>query len=265
MGSERGPGRLASVRREVFGPAQSGARELPSGASDCAAPRSKNLRPRIESRPSRLRRCRGPQPPLDAPAVKHNQRLDNQRLAEILAERGLVDPQALREAVQFASHGRVPLTEALVSSNLVQDWELSRIVCELYNLPFITVDMLEPDPKARQDLDIAFLIENCLVPIGRFGQVLTVAMPAMVPADVLAYLSAETDLCIIPFVGSVRTNRKWIERNLNVAAPPAALPSPVEEQPPDGAPPQDWGSLFDAADAAVLLDLQPPSDDGEAA
>src|SRR5258708_38631447 len=105
-------------------------------AASLARPR--RSAPRLSSRTATL---------LDAPPVKHNQRLDNQRLAEILAERGMVDPQALREAIQFASHGRVPLTEALVSSNLVQDWELSRIVCELYNLPFLPVDLLDPDPK----------------------------------------------------------------------------------------------------------------------
>lgn len=191
--------------------------------------------------------------------MKTNQRLDNNRLAEILAERGLVDPQALREAANYAAHGRIPFTEALVTANLVQDWELARVVCELYNLPFAPVEQIDPDPKALKGIDPAFLAENCLVPLGRFGQLLTVSMPCMVPADVLGLLAATTDLVIVPVVGSVRSNRSWIERNMTQQVAPA-LPTPPSSGPeePQGG---EWGSLFDQADAAVLLDLQVPPPD----
>jgi hypothetical protein len=187
--------------------------------------------------------------------VKLNQRLEYGRLAEVLAERGLCEPQALREALQFSGRGNAPFPEALVGANLVADWELSRVVCELYNLPFLPVDVAEPDPKAREGIDPQFLVDHGLVPIGRFGQVLTVAMPAIVPADVLGTLAAEADLEIVPVVGTVRTNRNWLERNLKIA-PPAPLPHAAGEG-GEGA----WSSIFDAGDAAVLLDLQPPSGD----
>jgi len=199
--------------------------------------------------------------------VKSSQRLDNSRLSEVLAERGLVEPQALREAANFAAHGKIPMAEALVTANLVQDWELARIVSEIYNLPFLPVELLDPDPRALEGIDAQFLAENCLVPVGRYGQVLTVCMPAMVPADVLGLLAATTDLVILPLVGSVRSNRAWIEKHL--AAPSAPLPSqPGAERGTTGeaagsgstqGAPGEWGSLFDQADAAVLLDLSAPS------
>jgi hypothetical protein len=198
--------------------------------------------------------------------LKTSQRLDNNRLSEVLAERGLVEPQALREAANFALHGKIPMSEALVTANLVPDWELARVVCEIYNMPFLPVEMLDPDPRALEGIDAQFLIENCLVPVGRYGQVLTVCMPAMVPADVLGLLASTTDLVILPLVGSVRSNRVWIEKNLVVQSP---LPAPAAALPakpgsaagaaPAGAQqgaPGEWGSLFDQADAAVLMDLQ---------
>lgn len=197
--------------------------------------------------------------------MKTSQRLDNTRLSEVLAERGLIEPQALREAANFAAHGKIPMSEALVTANLVADWELARIVSEIYNLPFLPIELLDPDPRAREGIDPQFLVENCLVPVGRYGQVLTVCMPGMVPADVLGMLAATTDLVILPLVGSVRSNRQWIEKNL-VQQPSPALPSAA---PADGAGaskggPGEWGSLFDQADAAVLLDLQVPSGEAEA-
>ena len=203
--------------------------------------------------------------------MKSSQRLDNNRLAEILAERGLVEPQALREATNFAAHGKIPMSEALVTANLVQDWELGRIVCEIYNLPFLPVELMDPDPRAMQGIDPQFLVENCLVPVGRHGQVLTVCMPAMVPADVLGLLAATTDLAILPLVGSVRSNRSWLEKNLaggqtqKMPAGPGHASEAAGGKSSGGGPqgPGEWGSLFDQADAAVLLDLQVPSPDGD--
>jgi hypothetical protein len=199
--------------------------------------------------------------------VKHNQRLDYARLSEVLADRGLVEPQALREALKFSGQGNLPFPEALVTANLIPDWELSRVVCELYNLAFLTVELIEPDPKAMKGLDPAFLVQNCLVPLGRFGQVLTVCMPAIVPAEILGVLAAQSDLYILPVVGTVRTNRKWLEMNLKLQAPEPlapipALPDGVTPAPGegDGANGGDWSNLFDAADAAVLFDLQQPTD-----
>ena len=202
--------------------------------------------------------------------MKTSQRLDNNRLSEVLAERGLVEPQALREAANFAAHGKIPMSEALVTANLVQDWELARIVSEIYNLPFLPIELVDPDTRALEGIDPQFLVENCLVPVGRYGQVLTVCMPAMVPADVLGLLAATTDLVILPLVGSVRSNRQWLDKNLS-AQPPVGAQAPAaeaeQEQASEGAPrqpgPGEWGSLFDQADAAVLLDLQVPTPEGE--
>jgi hypothetical protein len=189
--------------------------------------------------------------------VKHNQRLDYSRLAEVLAERGMCEPQALREALQFSGRGHAPFAEAVVNANLVADWELSRVVCELYNLSFLPVDMVDPDPKARAGLNVAFLIEHGLVPLGRYGHVLTIAMPGMVPAEVLGMLAADTDLYILPVVGTVRTNRRWIETHLQ-AEIRAALPVTSPEEVAQSA--GEWGNIFDAADAAVLLDLKMPDE-----
>lgn len=191
--------------------------------------------------------------------MKNNQRLDYSRLAEVLAERGVCEPQALREALQFSGRGHAPFAEALVNASLVSDWELSRVVCELYNLSFMPVDMYDPDPNARKGLNSAFLIEHGLVPIGRFGNLLTIAMPGMVPADVLALLASDTDMTVLPVVGTVQTNRKWIERHLQ-AELAAALPTPTPEDVAQGA--NEWGNIFDQADAAVLLDLKPLPPDG---
>jgi len=187
--------------------------------------------------------------------VKHHQRLDLGRLAEVLHERGIANVDAIREFLQQSREGGMPFCEALVTTNLVPDWDLSRIVCETFSLPFLPVDLVEPNARLRQELDMKLFRSQQIVPLDRFGQVLTVIMPGLVSADTLAMLAAATDLVILPAVGTVETNRRWILENLS-----AGKSAEIEGG---------WGNLFDQADAQVAAGLGPESESffgvGEAA
>lgn len=178
--------------------------------------------------------------------VKLSQRLDYQRLASALVERGLCDHKQVQEAVHIAEQGHGSLPEVLVNSSTVSDWELSRLVAEIYGLPFLTVDQVDPDPAARKGLDLQFLADHGLVPLMRCNSVLTVSMPGMVSADVLGEMAAMTDLTILPVVGSVQTNRRWIEKVLT-GEMKAALGDAVEANHAGSS----WNNLFDAADASI--------------
>ena len=171
--------------------------------------------------------------------LKNAQRLDDARLAEILNERGMADLDGLREMLQTSNDGGMTFCESVVSAGLVSDWDLSRVVSELFQLPFLPVDLCKPDPELWEELESPLMHQNALVPLRRFGQLLTVAMPGLVAADVLGMLAAETDLLLLPVVGTVETNRRWLETNAT--------------RPEGGG--GDWGSLFDEGDAAVRASL----------
>lgn len=149
----------------------------------------------------------------------------------------------------MGNHGGLPFPEALVSANLVADWELSHVVCQLYSLPFVTSEIATPDPEAQKGLDVEFLFENGIVPLSRHGRILTLCMPAIVPAEILGCIAAESDLVVLVVVGTVNSNRRWIQQN---AAPEESLRG---EGPDLSAEGSEWGNLFDEADAAVLSDL----------
>ena len=61
--------------------------------------------------------------------MKNSNRLDFGSLAEVLGQRGLVDPQRLKILLQASAKSPTPLPEMLVAENLIGDWELSRVVC----------------------------------------------------------------------------------------------------------------------------------------
>ena len=186
--------------------------------------------------------------------LKYAQRLDYARLAEVLHERGLADPGPLGEILQASISGGTPFAEALVYANLVSEWDLASTVCEIFNLPFLTPDHCTPDLEAAEAIGHDFLIQHGLVPLGRFGQVISLAMPGLVPADVLGLLAAQTDLQIQPIVSTVSSNRRWIEEQLQQPEAPADAPAASPAATTD-APEGSWENLFDDADAAVKLQL----------
>lgn len=182
--------------------------------------------------------------------MKNAQRLDYAGLAEVLGQRELVEVDRLRLALQTGMQGASPFPELLVNDNLMGDWELSRIVCEIYSLPFVPVDMYTPSLEALEGLDHDFLRRHRLVPVGRHGELLTVAMPAIVPADVLGMLSSTANLHVMPVVGSVQSNSRWFDENL--VAEVIEAPLPVEEV---DSSEESWADIFDEGDASVLMDL----------
>lgn len=185
--------------------------------------------------------------------MKNSHRLDYSSLAEILGQRSIVDTQRLKLALQQSQAGPIPFPEVLVGDNLIGDWDLARIVCEIYALPFLPVDLYQPSLDALTGLDHDFLRQHRIVPLARHKQVLTVCMPALVPAEVLGLLASKTELHVMPVVGTVQSNNKWLAENLAVETP---------DESGEATPAGDWNKIFDEADAAVLLnldqDLKPP-------
>lgn len=191
--------------------------------------------------------------------MKNSQRLDYTSLAEILSEQGLAEPQQIMVVLRDCQSTGQSFSQALVLGGLMTDWELSKAVCNLYGLPFLPVDLMAPAKDVTELVGADFIRETGIIPIQKFGQVLTVCMPALVPADVLAKMAAKTDLNILPVVGTVQGNGRWIEEHLPAVAedhdpqePGAALPQATEL--PDS---DEWGGIFDAGDAAVRLDMTP--------
>ncbi len=233
--------------------------------------------------------------------MKNNQRFDYSALAEILGQRGLVEPERLAVALQTCAQSGFPFPELLVDNGLITDWEIARVVCELYGLPFLPVETYTPQPSAVEGLDFEFLAMNKIIPMERHGQLLTVCMPVLVPAEVLGIMSAQTGLAILPLVGTVSGNRTWFVEQAALAAKAAndaevkaeakaaeveaALPtrSGEDEDEPElfleadddsteldeNAHAMDrddldaLSSLFDEADAAVHIALEDGADDDE--
>jgi hypothetical protein len=208
--------------------------------------------------------------------VKSNQRFDLRRLSEQLVERGLVDRNALQHVLHQSQATGILVTEMLVRDGLVSDWEIGRVSCELFHLPYLPVERYSPQPIALDGLEAAYLRRFCIVPLDRWGTLLTVAMPGIVPTEVLEGLRG-TATRVMPVVGSVTGNRKWLLEHLPDAAAvkagqaakggagkTAANRARLELVDPALPAGEDaWADIFDAGDKSVHHELklrQPGSD-----
>lgn len=189
-------------------------------------------------------------------------RLDYHRFGEALIERGLLEREVISHVLQQCEATGALLTEILVAERQITDWELSRVCCELYGLPFLTVDTYPPAANILDGLDPDFLRHYALVPLDRFEGLLTVLMPGIVPTEVLDALVQGSQQRVLPVVGSVQSNREWLDRHL----PPPALPGRAAAPRGAGAgraaplelEPTGWAGIFDAGDEAVRLNLRRP-------
>ena len=194
--------------------------------------------------------------------MKNRKRFDYANLAEVLSQEGIAEPEMINSALKAGAAAGIPFPEILLTQDIISDWELSRIVCKLYHLAFLTVDLYTPSTEALQTLPADFVRQHRLIPVSLHGGLLTVLMPALVPAEVISEVASMTELNVIAVVGTVQTNGRWILENLpehagaaRANAPQAgAIPDFVEAQSTSGG--TAWGSFFDEADAAVLMDLE---------
>jgi len=197
--------------------------------------------------------------------LKSVSRFDYVRFGEAFVERGLIDRDTLNHVLQQCNATRALLPEVLVSESLVSDWEVGRIACELYHLPFLTVDIYTPDRDILGRFDAAYLRQYALIPLDILGDLVTVVMPGLVASDVLEGLRQAQAMRILPVVGSVLSNRRWLQEHLpppvqqmgtQVESVVPPLPSGTTQQ-ASGAPSDDeWLNVFDAGEEAVQLDLK---------
>lgn len=204
--------------------------------------------------------------------MKTAHRFDYVRFGEGFVERGLIDRETLNHVLQQCNATRALLPEILVMESLVSDWEVSRVACELYHLPFVTVDIYPPDKDVIAQFDANFLRQFALIPLDRYGELLTVVMPGLVPSEVLDGMRLTTGMRLLPVVGSVVSNRAWLNEALPgpvqqaPARPPASVEEPLPPLPAEAMQldadmsDDEWLNIFDAGEEAVQLELKEKRD-----
>lgn len=135
-------------------------------------------------------------------------------LAEVLVAEGLVSPEAATAASERAERTGQPLVKAVLSSNLVSEFDLAEALGRALDLPVVDLAGGELDEDAIRLVPADLAERRTLVPMGvdTGTRVLRVAIADPLDLDGLAELERATGLSIAPMVATMSSIDRAIQR-----------------------------------------------------
>jgi type II secretory ATPase GspE/PulE/Tfp pilus assembly ATPase PilB-like protein len=110
---------------------------------------------------------------LDYLLTRYGKRLP---LGTMLVREGRISEDQLRQVLQIQRQNGGRVGEILLRLGLVPVEDLYEVLARQYNLPYLSVKGMQPDPKLRSLINPTYAARNRLVPISLLGRRLTVAI-----------------------------------------------------------------------------------------
>ena len=189
--------------------------------------------------------------------MKGIEKITSVRLAEILTERDVVSSEVITDALYSQDKNGEPFVQVLVSGGHMTEWDLSKIVTENFNLPFLMAGNYAISDAAKNRFPKETLFKYTMVPLDTFGDIVTVAMPVMLSFEDISRIQKEHSCDLFAYVGLITENKKvlsdiykdypdWVKTDQKRRDDEALKrkSAPKKEA-------GDWMSIFDAGDEAI--------------
>ncbi len=192
--------------------------------------------------------------------MKGLEKLTTIRLAEVLTQKGAVPSEALTDALYTQDKTGEPFCQILVNGGFITEWDLAKIVCEAFQLPFLMASSYDVKEETTSHLPKELLFKHQIVPLDVFGNVVTVLMPVLTPFEALAKIQKEHNVEFFPYVGLFSENKKFLGEKFDdfsawlkteEAEREKRASSASDANPLEG----DWMNIFDAGDQATKSPL----------
>jgi hypothetical protein len=173
------------------------------------------------------------------------------RLGDLLVETNAITEEQLETALQEQRSTGLRLGDVLVQLNYLSELELKRALCTQLRIGMVDLDAVDADAGLTGLVDARYAREHRVIPIGRAGNRLSLAMEDPTDSAVIDSLEAATGLTIEVVTAPAAAFDRALGRLYGpaAAAPPAAAPDPAAT--PDPAPAPE--SAPPVADSAVAL------------
>jgi hypothetical protein len=187
--------------------------------------------------------------------VTHYDRLKRKRLGDVLVDEGLCPQDRVIAALHEQQETGALLSDILVESRDVNEYDLSRVIVEQYQAPYIDLKGYTFHKDLFEEFPADLLHSAKVIPLDRFGKQVCFACQEIPSEERAAALRKKAPDGIYFFVASTYEIRAALaeHRPLEAAAPANEAPAALAELQKD----QSWTSLFDEANAAVLGDIDP--------
>ena len=147
-----------------------------------------------------------------APGGRPRQARRRGRLGELLVAEGFISQQQLQDALREHRRSKERLGSVLARKGLVSEEQLVEILSKEHGLPSVTIEDHTIDPATLQMIPQHIARKYDVLPLGRVGNGLTLAMAD--PTNVVAMdeIAAMTRLSVLPVVSSGASIRAAIDR-----------------------------------------------------
>jgi hypothetical protein len=183
----------------------------------------------------------------------NNVKSPSQLVAEVLLRNNVLTREQLQTAATEARAKGCGLTYSLVSTGLIDEVVLLRLLSQIFKVRAVELSKIERiDPAVLATVGAEIAGRGLVLPVHRSGDTLTVAMVNPTNRATIARLAQVTGLDIQPVVATEFALRRAIPMHYNAArpqaprgpaaaAPPANQPGPQPQPQPTG--PQPSGKL----------------------
>jgi len=143
--------------------------------------------------------------------------LGSLQIGELLLREGLIDREDLDRALQQQKETGTRLGFALVTSGVLAEADLTRVLSMQYRVPAVDLTEVEVDPKILKLVPADFASKHLILPLRRVGRTLTVAMANPTDLSVIDDLKFVTRFDVDAVVAGEYTLRKAIDRYYEIA------------------------------------------------
>ena len=162
------------------------------------------------------------------------EKLHRIRLADVLVEEGVLERATVDDALYQQDVEGKELGQVLVEREILTDYDLAKIVATHYGLPYIDVAGFTTKREVVELLPLDFCLFNGILPLDKFGSILTIAVPEVPSPDNIREIAERTKLVPSLFVSMRRAivtileeeqKRRNSRGNKVVKAPAGAKPA----------------------------------------
>jgi hypothetical protein len=185
-----------------------------------------------------------------------DRRTTQKRLSDVLVDEGVLTKAQVAEASKYLRQADDPLGPHLIRCGFITAWDLAKAVCTHFSLPFYDFGTFKPKKDVVALLDAPFLHGYGLIPIDRFGKIVTLAVCESLSPSVLQAIVDKTQLSPYMYVAPYDKIRERLEEACPYEAPASAGPAASAEAPAAAAGESeaadagggDWMTIFEEAE-----------------
>ena len=154
-------------------------------------------------------------------------RLSRTHIEDLILDVGLLEPARLEAAQAEQDQTGATLSDVLLDSQTLEEWDLAKLVASHYSLPFVDVKLYSTPSNVFDLLPLDWCRRHSVLPFDQFGKSITLACVEIPKPEVLREITEKTGCTPFLYVCLRRALRDVIDENLKrrAKAPQAAAAS----------------------------------------